>query len=62
MADFIELKFEGGMTELVNTNSIDSVHVHEGYTIIVYSKYSSSGAISGRVLNSYDEIKGKLTQ
>lgn len=62
MANFIEITLESGNVELLNTNSIEMVYVNKGNTIITYSKISSSGAISVRVKNDYEEIKKKLLQ
>lgn len=60
MATFVEVKTERGTLELINTDIIETVYVHEGKTILKFSLNNSYGAASMKVQNTYDEIKGQI--
>lgn len=60
MANFIEITLENDKKELVNTSAIETVYLHEGHTIVTYSAYSRSGAISARIKEKYEDIKALL--
>lgn len=62
MTNFIEITTLEGQKELINTNVIELVHVHESETIIRYSTNSASGFVTLTVKDSYDDIKNQLLQ
>ena len=59
MTKFIEIIVDG-KPEIINTEVIELIHVHEGRTILRYSKNSAANLITSTIDNTYDEMKAKL--
>lgn len=62
MAKFIEVETEEGLVELINTQIIEFVHIHEGKTILRLSLNNCIGTYTIHVKNSYDNIKYQISQ